>query len=343
MPLQRCYVKGKLGWKWGQSGHCYIGQNAKKEAIKQAIAITGGKLVDKKILYKADNDLDKNIFQNTLQLTKKPKKPKKIIFKNPTAIEREYYNYIKGIIKQFTNITNVYIKPMISGWLNEVKRQDDYNSEIENEMEYYEELQNEIFKEKKDDMKLELTLIMLLLLNFSEKEFTRIIKLLTNVKPPINTIWYDTIIADFINKNINLIKGLTDELRKKTYDTIYQGLSKRMTTEQIAGELSKLNKQFEGYRSRLIARDQVSKYYGDMEKLRQKDIGIDKYIWITERDEKVRPKHASLDGMYCRWDNDSVYSDDGENWENRTGNMFIGIPGEDINCRCHSTPVINYE
>lgn len=43
MPLKQCSVKGKSGWKWGDSGHCYTGKDGKKKAIKQGIAIEGPK------------------------------------------------------------------------------------------------------------------------------------------------------------------------------------------------------------------------------------------------------------------------------------------------------------
>lgn len=39
MPLMRCQKKGKSGWKWGKSGHCYTGKGAKSKAAKQGKAI----------------------------------------------------------------------------------------------------------------------------------------------------------------------------------------------------------------------------------------------------------------------------------------------------------------
>lgn len=35
MPLENCSVNGKSGWRWGKSGKCYTGDDAKKKAIKQ--------------------------------------------------------------------------------------------------------------------------------------------------------------------------------------------------------------------------------------------------------------------------------------------------------------------
>lgn len=39
MPLTRCEVNGKSGWKWGSSGKCYTGEGGKRRAIQQATAI----------------------------------------------------------------------------------------------------------------------------------------------------------------------------------------------------------------------------------------------------------------------------------------------------------------
>jgi hypothetical protein len=43
MPLKKCSENEKSGWKWGDSGKCYTGKDAKKKAIKQGVAIEGPK------------------------------------------------------------------------------------------------------------------------------------------------------------------------------------------------------------------------------------------------------------------------------------------------------------
>lgn len=42
MPIKRCTIDGKDGWKYGDEGKCYTGPNAKEKAVRQAIAIGGG-------------------------------------------------------------------------------------------------------------------------------------------------------------------------------------------------------------------------------------------------------------------------------------------------------------
>lgn len=39
MPIQKCNIQGKPGLKYGDSGKCYTGSDAKKKASKQGQAI----------------------------------------------------------------------------------------------------------------------------------------------------------------------------------------------------------------------------------------------------------------------------------------------------------------
>ena len=43
MPLKKCTVDGKAGYQWGDAGKCYTGPGAKKQAIRQGVAIEGPK------------------------------------------------------------------------------------------------------------------------------------------------------------------------------------------------------------------------------------------------------------------------------------------------------------
>ena len=48
MPLKRCRKNNKMGWKWGDSGFCYTGKDAKKKALRQGRAIEASKSRRKK-------------------------------------------------------------------------------------------------------------------------------------------------------------------------------------------------------------------------------------------------------------------------------------------------------
>tara|TARA_Y100001951_G_scaffold96648_1_gene95552 strand:- start:2140 stop:2517 length:378 start_codon:yes stop_codon:yes gene_type:complete len=41
MPLKKCTIDSKAGYKWGDDGKCYTGPEGKKKAIKQGVAVEG--------------------------------------------------------------------------------------------------------------------------------------------------------------------------------------------------------------------------------------------------------------------------------------------------------------
>ena len=49
MPLKKCSEDKQSGWKWGDQGKCYTGPEAKKQAIRQGVAIEGPDKFSKKV------------------------------------------------------------------------------------------------------------------------------------------------------------------------------------------------------------------------------------------------------------------------------------------------------
>jgi len=109
-------------------------------------------------------------------------------------------------------------------------------------------------------------------------------------------------------------------------------------------------------RAKLIARDQTSKLTGLVNQTRQQSIGIEAYIWRTVKDQRVvgnpvgaYPKgnkahgdHHMMEGVWCRWDDPTVFSrDGGKTWIKRPAQAPKSSPGQDIQCRCHAEPVID--
>ncbi len=58
--------------------------------------------------------------------------------------------------------------------------------------------------------------------------------------------------------------------------------------------------------------------------LRQQDLGIERYIWRSQDDAKVRDSHADFDDQVFRWDLPPAG----------------GHPGQAFNCRCYAEPVM---
>ena len=110
-------------------------------------------------------------------------------------------------------------------------------------------------------------------------------------------------------------------------------------------------------RAKLIARDQTNKMTAVLDSTRQQSIGIEFYRWRTDRDQRVvgnpsgrypdwndkHHNHFVMEGLYCKWSDSLVISEDGKNWKKRTAEMPKTIPGAEIQCRCYAEPVIDIQ
>ena len=127
-----------------------------------------------------------------------------------------------------------------------------------------------------------------------------------------------------IAENVGLIKTIPQTL----HDDLRKRLSRELTEAAFDRQrLSKLlNTQFKstGYNLRRLTRDQTTKAIGQFTEIRQRQIGVEEYRWLTSQDERVRPEHVANSGMVFRWDTPPA----------------TGAPGEDIMCRCVAIPII---
>lgn len=138
--------------------------------------------------------------------------------------------------------------------------------------------------------------------------------------------------AEWLRQNTDLIKAEAD-LRRRVERIIEDPLNAGRSVADIA----KLLEEQAGYstsRAVLTARDQTLKLYGQVQQERQQNAGIDRYIWTTSLDERVRPDHADLDGTIQRWDDPPIV-------DQRTGRR--GHPGFDFSCRCTAVAILDDE
>ncbi|MCW2763988.1 MAG: hypothetical protein JWR85_4189 [Marmoricola sp.] len=73
----------------------------------------------------------------------------------------------------------------------------------------------------------------------------------------------------------------------------------------------------------LTGRGEVAQLDGELTMRRQLSVGIADYLWMTRRDERVRPAHRALDGTRQRWDTPTSE----------------GHPGQAYLCRCRAIPI----
>lgn len=131
-----------------------------------------------------------------------------------------------------------------------------------------------------------------------------------------------TVAENFVSENVALVTGLPVRALAEVEAAVLRAVSTG-NRKQLAVDLRE-RVDVTKNRAKLIARDQVGKLYGQLVRERQQANGIEKFIWRTQLDKRVRDSHAELEGTVWRWDSPPS----------------IGIPGEPINCRCYGAPLI---
>ena len=133
----------------------------------------------------------------------------------------------------------------------------------------------------------------------------------------------------FTSENVALIRSVPADylfdVERLTHTAMAQGLRH----EELAKSLANAAGVTES-RAKLIARDQVLKFNGSLNKTRQQAAGVTHYIWRSAEDERTRDAHADFDGNTYAWDDPPGDGSPGEGTH----------PGTAINCRCWSDPVI---
>lgn len=172
--------------------------------------------------------------------------------------------------------------------------------------------------------------------SFNSEQWRRIVRNAVGVDVFGTEPWLQDFLKAFSTGNASLIQNIPEKALTDISGIVTRGVTSGLTSIELEGQIKQTLKATDS-RARLIARDQVSKLNGKITKQRQQSIGIKTYTWSTSGDERVRKSHRVLDGMLCRWDNPSVYSDDnGKTWKKRKSiGGYIGHPGEDYQCRCN--------
>lgn len=169
------------------------------------------------------------------------------------------------------------------------------------------------------------------LAEWNRKQMTRILSAAISVDVFFNEPYLKPELDGFINTNVNLIESIKQEHLKNVEQTVSRGIRSGMRVGDLEKSIKEKYKVSES-KAELIARDQIGKFNGDLNHLRQQELGIKKYIWRTVKDERVRDAHAELDGTVQSWDDPPIVSSDGR----------AEHPGGDFQCRCQAEPILDF-
>jgi SPP1 gp7 family putative phage head morphogenesis protein len=140
--------------------------------------------------------------------------------------------------------------------------------------------------------------------------------------------WLESKAADFTAENVALIRSIPERYFTEIQSAVMRGVRKGDRPSTIAAAFEDRYRVSES-RAQLIAKDQVGKFFGELNKQRQTDLGVESYIWGTSEDERVRASHEELDGEEFDW-SDPPTVDEEE-----------ATPGSPILCRCQALPQLD--
>lgn len=151
---------------------------------------------------------------------------------------------------------------------------------------------------------------------FNKEQVSKVFKKILGLDPIATEPWLKQEVKAFVKVNAGLIKSISTTYLSQVEQVVSSGARSGYTTKEIADEIEKRFNVSES-KAAFLARDQVSKFNGDLTKLRYQNVGVNRYEWSTSGDERVRDSHVEKDG--------NIYSFDDP--PSDTGN-----PGDDYQC-----------
>lgn len=170
---------------------------------------------------------------------------------------------------------------------------------------------------------------------FEDREFEKQLEKSINVSIKEQSEWWPTMSENWANTNYKLIRSNASAFTDKINMIVERAVTNGTTVRDLQAEIQKATTGLSDYKCRLLARDQIGKLQGQISQGQMEEIGLDMYIWSTSGDERVRDSHQEMEGLLCRWDDATVYSEDGgKHWIPRPSGAVDMHPGQDIQCRC---------
>lgn len=189
---------------------------------------------------------------------------------------------------------------------------------------------------------------------YQREQISRQVRRALGVDPIFRDKGLTARVEQFTHENIALVKRIPQRLHGELESMVTRAVAGGVRGAPTGPELSAAAKkksrtlaaqieerfQVSEKHARVIARDQIGKFYAGVNHARQKEMGVSRFIWRTVGDERVRgnpggkypdaePSHYDLDGEEFSYDNPPT----------PPGANEPLLPGEDYQCRCWAEPV----
>lgn len=130
------------------------------------------------------------------------------------------------------------------------------------------------------------------------------------------------ILRDASRGTIRLMEGVLPGAHERMSEIVLEGFRAGSSQDVIARRLERAA-GIGRRRAAFVARNEAGNLYAAHTELRNRELGVEHYIWRTSQDERVRASHAEKEGQRFAWDDPPPDT---------------GPPGADYNCRCTAEP-----
>lgn len=146
-----------------------------------------------------------------------------------------------------------------------------------------------------------------------------------------------------IAENVALIKNIQQDVANDVEGAVYRSLASNDPTQGTTAVMEELVERggITRRRAAVIARDQNSKLYTNLNKARMEANGVEKFKWKHSSAGKTQRRvHVDRQTQDVGYGPGIFRFDSPELWEVRQADA--GLPGEAINCRCRMVPVFDF-
>jgi len=262
---------------------------------------------------------------------------------DPSGIAREYRAFIRSVADDYDKALKEILYPALEVAVNQQsgQRLDGWFDTVANALDALDARAGAII----EGLRPKMIEFADKLGKFNQRQFQRAINSTWGVDVTLNEPWLADELKSWAEVNSKLVSSVPVNAQTDVARIAQEGVRSGRNVRDIQSEIQeRFNVQRN--RAQTIARTETAKLNSELSKRRQQELGIDTYYWATSRDERVRGAdsarfgdyHDVLDGMLCRWDDPTVYSDDdGATWKARSSiGAYEGDPGSTYSCRCTS-------
>lgn len=257
---------------------------------------------------------------------KKPK-PKPVKWLYPNGQERQYNSVLRSLVLELNNRIREILIPQLPTLIQDIESKtpdpklDDFFSELQRLIFFI----NSTMQQKVESTIKKADEIALDISKFNKAQFQKVASQTLGIDLFIKEPYLVDQLRLFSTQNSQLINSLVDEELERVSGIVERGVQQGAPISEVTKEIQK-SFGIDTRRARTIARDQTAKLNASLTRLRQMEIGVEKYEWQTSGDERVRATHKANANKIFSWDSPP---------------KVTGHPGHDVNCRCVASPILD--